>query len=488
MAFCEYPRDFMLFDVTPVENLFITEHMPAAPGDYVRVYLYGLMLCRYPDEDMSAANLAKALNMKEEEILEAFRYWERAGLVMRLNDRPPRYRYISPRRAATAADEDDDPYRYRDYFNALQRVFGADRLIEPNEQSKALDWLETLKLPEEVALYMAEKIVKRMRENRRSLRYAFRELDATAMVFADEGIRTVEEAEAWLERDSEASETAKAVLRQMGVRRAPTADELKMAKGWTEEWKLGREEILEACSAMTNATNPSFSYLNGILRRKAKGDGIEHYAEIRQILAALGGGGMPTEAQSAVYSKLLRKGFDHEAIEYAAGQCSQKGKHTFEALERRLDAWQKEGIMTRQAAEEYARRREPGEKLCLRIFDALGLTGSPTAKDVMQADEWMKAFPEDVILYAAERSKGAQRAWVYMSRILHAWADKGISTLDAAKSEAAEAASPAGRNRGEMKQGTRKVNPAQEYGQREYDDDSMRDIALDISKLPGEDE
>lgn len=38
----------MMFDVTPVENQFILEYMLSAQGDYVKVYLYGLMHCYHP--------------------------------------------------------------------------------------------------------------------------------------------------------------------------------------------------------------------------------------------------------------------------------------------------------------------------------------------------------------------------------------------------------------------------------------------------------
>ena len=35
-------KDFYLLS-TDVENIFINEYMPEAPGDYVKVYLYGLL-------------------------------------------------------------------------------------------------------------------------------------------------------------------------------------------------------------------------------------------------------------------------------------------------------------------------------------------------------------------------------------------------------------------------------------------------------------
>ena len=41
------------FGVTPLDNIFILDYLPAAKGDYVKVYLYALFLSQHPKEDMS---------------------------------------------------------------------------------------------------------------------------------------------------------------------------------------------------------------------------------------------------------------------------------------------------------------------------------------------------------------------------------------------------------------------------------------------------
>ena len=46
MAMCSFADRFSMFDVTPVENLFIEEYMLRAPGDYVKVYIYGCAIIR----------------------------------------------------------------------------------------------------------------------------------------------------------------------------------------------------------------------------------------------------------------------------------------------------------------------------------------------------------------------------------------------------------------------------------------------------------
>ena len=488
MAYCEFPRDFMLFDVTPVENLFLMEHMPHAPGDYVRVYLYGLMLCRYPSEDASAESVAKALGVKPEDVADAFRYWERAGLVMRLSDKPPRYQYISPQRAMlSGGDPQDGAYQYRDFFQQLQYLLGADRLVSPQEQAKAVDWIETLRLPEDVVLLLVEWQVDKAHKAGKSLRYVFRDMDAVALRWASEDIRDLDSAQEWLKRDGEAAQAARVVLKHMGLRRVPTLDEIQMAEKWVGELGLAKEDIAAACKELTKTANPSFAYLNTVLLRRSKGEGIDHFDEIKKTLAALGAPGMPTEAQAAIYTRLLAKGFDHAAIVYAAGQCSQKGKKTFEDLERRLDAWQREGITTREAAEEYARRREPGEKLIAQIYEILGLSARPTRSDISAAVNWLSALPMDVILFAAERSKGMLKPVGYMTKILREWQTKGIRDLDSAKAEAMSFEKAA--VSGAAAARTAKINPAQQYEKRKYDDEAMKKrVAVDFSELSGDEE
>lgn len=88
MAFCAFDDSAALFDSTPVENMFITEYMLRAPGDFVKVYLYALMLCYHPTPRMSLSSMARDLDMTEEDVERAFKYWARDGLVRQVGDNP----------------------------------------------------------------------------------------------------------------------------------------------------------------------------------------------------------------------------------------------------------------------------------------------------------------------------------------------------------------------------------------------------------------
>ena len=77
MAMLEFDDQFTMFDITPLENLFIDEYMLRAPGDYVKVYIYALRQCYHPPRENDCERMARALCMEPDDVRNAFTYWER---------------------------------------------------------------------------------------------------------------------------------------------------------------------------------------------------------------------------------------------------------------------------------------------------------------------------------------------------------------------------------------------------------------------------
>ncbi len=71
-------RDRCRARVTVVSDEFIDEHMAKASGEYVKVYLY---LLRHEGEDVTAEDIAAALDHTEADVRRALRYWEKAGVL-----------------------------------------------------------------------------------------------------------------------------------------------------------------------------------------------------------------------------------------------------------------------------------------------------------------------------------------------------------------------------------------------------------------------
>ena len=72
-------KDIFLYK-TRVENLFINEFLPDAPGDCVKVFLFGLMYAQY-DQQIDSRTMALTLGITEKDVDNAWKYWESKGLV-----------------------------------------------------------------------------------------------------------------------------------------------------------------------------------------------------------------------------------------------------------------------------------------------------------------------------------------------------------------------------------------------------------------------
>ena len=67
---------------TIVENDFIDYYMTKANGEYVKVYLLLLRHLNTPDSSLTISKLADCLECTEKDIIRAFNYWAKMGLLV----------------------------------------------------------------------------------------------------------------------------------------------------------------------------------------------------------------------------------------------------------------------------------------------------------------------------------------------------------------------------------------------------------------------
>ena len=72
----------MLFSNTEIPDVFFSEYLSSANGDYIKVYLYILFLSKY-DKDIKINDLSKKLALPLKVIQEAFKYWEDVGVLVK---------------------------------------------------------------------------------------------------------------------------------------------------------------------------------------------------------------------------------------------------------------------------------------------------------------------------------------------------------------------------------------------------------------------
>lgn len=272
----ELVKDFYLRD-TNVENIFINEYLPQAPGDYVKVYLFALM---YADFDTRLTNetIAKHLGMADEDVLKAWTYWEKLGVVRKHYEKPgEKFHYQveflnlkelaygkKPRSKKSEAGIPDRLKKLmgddtiKDMYSEIERVTG--RLFEGREPAEILTWITDYNANPEMIVYAYSYCVKK--KNHSNHKY----VGAIVKEWANQGLKTIDQIEDYLEETDNRHYLYKRVLKALGFLRNATEEEKRIMDTWFDQMGFSIEKVLDACKKTTGISNPNINYINSVLK------------------------------------------------------------------------------------------------------------------------------------------------------------------------------------------------------------------------------
>ena len=346
---------------TPVDNLFFSEYMPDADGEAVKVYLYGLMQCRFPS--MGDVALSEALNLPEGAVRAAFVYWQSKGLVRILKDEPLEVEYLTVEQPAVTTAV---PVKYRSFIRALNELI-APRRFNMNELGHIYDCIETFRLEEKTVLELVSHC---MEEKGRNVRIQY--ILTVAKSWADAGIVTYEQAREYIANATVRKHGATAVLRRWNKRRSPTLDEMALYDSWVREWGFDDEAILAVCPRLTNTSSPSFEALGDRLRElyeqnkvkaedsRADSDNVSDEKEFaRMVFARMGKVSTPTRDEIRQLAVFLEgpEGLSREVVLLAAEECAD-AERPFGKLKAILKDWTERKVRTVEEATKALQQRQ----------------------------------------------------------------------------------------------------------------------------------
>lgn len=496
MSMFGFDDRFAMFGATPVENQFIVEYLPAASGESVKVYLYGLLQCYHPQDGISVAEIARQLAMTEDAVMKAFRYWEHRGLVRRIADNPPVWRYLSlsERMASGLPAVDDELFRFSE---AMYDIFGSDRELHQREINIAYSWVEEYHLPIEVVLYFVQ-----FRKENNGAKFDFRAAAKRAMAMAEANVRTEEEAKNFLEQDKKELAGCRAIVRTLGKRRNPSDPELELYRKWTRTWGWTQEAILDACQATTAGGEPSFAYLDAILQNMMTRSGGAATAEtlqadrareagLREVFRAMGLHGVTVNEGTLDLYAQMEALYPQEIILLGAREFPGRQDYAFSDLLELLESWQKNGLATADEIRSYKALHKRYIAFTRKLFGELRMTARRPARfDLECVRTWIETmgFTQEAILHAAESSRDAEKPMTYLNALLTRCSEAGATTVEAI--DAQRAAFAASHTRGSASAPS--VLTAQGYEQRSYADEPefpewMMKMAEEVRRNEGSD-
>ena len=477
MSMFGFDEQYAYYGVTPVDNQFILEYLPNATGDAVRVYLYGLMQCYHPQQSMTIAQMARELSLSEEAVLTAYRHWERKGLVRRIADNPPAFRYVSLKQLTMTGCVVPVDQEYEAFAMAVYGLFGNDRRLHGAEMSRCYEWVEEMGIPAEVVVYLIREMIAQHGKN-----VAIKTIEKRAAMLAEENVKTVEDAEIVLNRDKAVWDGSRAVIRRFGKRRNPSEDEQAMYRTWHVDWGFSQEDILAAC-AETVKGEPTFAYLGGILSRlraQQKTTGVEAVlreekdaaAPLKALLKVMKLQNVTiNEGTLAVYAD-MRALYPDNIILMAGKECAKRGAD-FEGVMTTLKNWKRNGLETAADVTRYMKQVDDANDFLLMLYEAMGVRVKPNAADRKLAKKWLQeyAFDMEFVTGCAAWAVGKEKPMLYLDAVLSNFREKNITTMEAAikdrenHQQAIAARQPAQQN--VPARGPKTVEQ-QNYTQREY--------------------
>lgn len=481
MSLFGFDEQYAMFDMTPVANQFLLEFMPMAKGDYVKVYLYGLMQCYHPQADTSMEQMSHELGLTEDEVLAAFRYWERKGLVQRIGDRPPRFRYINVNKLIFVDGAVQVDVAYETFSQGVYALFGNDYRLHGKQLSAYYEWVEEMHLPMEAVLRLIEHMIAT-----RGRGFALTTAQKLAVELADAGVRSAKDAEIVLNRDKTVLEGSREVLRKFSLFREPTQPEMALYNKWLTEWGFASDAILAACDDTTNGKAPSFKYLDSILKNqrdrldqktvtarqveKARQEREDQAEPLRKLLGVMNITGVTVNEGTLTAYQSMQALYPDDIILYAGRICAVRGGDLTD-VQALLESWKGKNLHTLEDVQAYIRRFDELNRQVQALFQQWGRENKPTASDrtLMQKwqDEW--GFTMEMIVASAAYAREAGRPMTYLNKLLEIFRQQGINTPEGAAAAQAQwreklAAMP------EKQKKPAKVVREQQYTQRDYDE------------------
>lgn len=271
------PQFILKHEYVPVSSYFIENHLKAANGVFVKVYLYALNLA-FAGKNVETSYIAEQLDILESDVLQAFTHWEKVGVMQERNGN---YEFGEGRTALPAEDnmpeeaapENQENFNSTDMTAAISRDKQLAEMLAIAEQllgrtlsvqdAETLYWFyDELGFSPEVVLVLLEYCVSK---NKTHMNY----IEKVAIGWHDAGISTLEQVTAHIEAEQERGGYLYAIRKIMGLTdRALSQREEQYLLKWRTECGMSEEMVAlayEYCILQT--AKLSFPYMDRIIAR-----------------------------------------------------------------------------------------------------------------------------------------------------------------------------------------------------------------------------
>lgn len=255
-----------LFSSTPLPDIFFTEYLPQADGNYIKVYLYILFLSKY-DKDIKVNDLCKKLGLPLKVIQDAIKYWEEQGILTKKNtgfvlnnmQEIELHNLYKPKAALSAEQiqksaENQKRAKTIEYIN--NKFFSG---LMPTTWYPDIElWFKKYQFDDEVMIALFSYSYDKSALHRNYMQ-------VVADAWAKNNIKTFNDLDKYYEKQEKLNKIANTISKKLGLSRQLSQYEHAYIEKWVVDFNFSFDIIEIALKKTTSKVNPSFDYLDKLL-------------------------------------------------------------------------------------------------------------------------------------------------------------------------------------------------------------------------------
>lgn len=284
----EFTDDSLLFLNTSIPDVFFTEYLPLANGDFVKIYLYTFFLAKH-NKEIKTLDLAKKLSMPIDTIKQAFTFWDEQGLIIK---KQGGYIFNNPQlielnklyrpKMAISVEEAIDNNKKNTYrnkaINAINVTF-FQGVMSPSWIADIETWFKKYEFDEQVMLTLFRYCFDKSKLNKNYVQ-------AVAQGWFNEGVKTYSDLESYFHKYEKADKIKKSIVKKLGFSRKLTEYEESYVEKWVMDFGYDFDIIEIALKKTTSKVNPNFDYLDKLIS-DWNNRGFKSQTEVQNFLKSL---------------------------------------------------------------------------------------------------------------------------------------------------------------------------------------------------------
>ena len=255
-----------MFSNTTIPDIFFTQYLPEANGDFLKVYLYILFLSKY-DKDIKINDLCKKLGLSLKVIQDAMKYWEDQGVITKKNtgfvfnnlQELELHNLYKPKAALSAEQiqksaESQKRAKTIEYIN--NKFFSG---LMPTTWYPDIElWFKKYSFDDEVMIALFEYCFDKSALHRNYMQ-------AVADAWSKNNIKTFNDLDQYYEKQEKLNKVANNIVKKLGFGRQLSQYEYAYVEKWIIDFGYSFDIIEIALKKTTSKVNPSFDYIDKLL-------------------------------------------------------------------------------------------------------------------------------------------------------------------------------------------------------------------------------